>query len=96
MLRRMFFSAMLLVTASSASADDKPITFHFRDADLRKVLTQLAELRGKNIVFTDEVQGKVTIDLSDVPVDQAFRLILRQKSLFEEEDTGVIIIRPLK
>jgi type IV pilus assembly protein PilQ len=45
---------------------------------------------------SDEVQGKITIRLRNVPWDQALELILRSKSLGKEEFGNIIRVAPLK
>jgi type IV pilus secretin PilQ/predicted competence protein len=57
------------------------ISLDFKDADIQNVLRILADVSGFNIITTEEVQGKLTMRLVDVPWDQAFDAILRAKNL---------------
>src|SRR5262249_11360346 len=62
----------------------------FKDADIQNVLRVLADVSGLNIIATDDVQGKVTLHLTDVPWDQAFDLVLRTNRLEKTEDGSVV------
>lgn len=44
-------------------------------ADLRVALLLLARLAGKSIVIGPEVQGRVTLELRDVPAERALRAV---------------------
>ncbi|HLM48234.1 MAG TPA: type IV pilus secretin PilQ, partial [Myxococcaceae bacterium] len=74
----------------------KRVSFEFKDIDIQNLLRVIAEISKKNIVVADDVSGKVTIRLRNVPWDQALDLILRTKSLGKEEVGNIIRIAPLK
>ena len=57
----------------------KKVSFEFKDIDIQNLLRVIAEISKKNIVVADDVAGKVTIRLRNVPWDQALDLILRTK-----------------
>jgi hypothetical protein len=71
------------------------ISLDFRDADLRLVFRRIAEEANKNIVVSEEVQGRITLRLTDVPWDQALDLILqaRQLAKIQEGNTLRIVTR---
>lgn len=52
------------------------IDLDVQDADIRNVLRLLAEVGGVNIVVNDQVKGKVTLRLKNVPWDQALDLLV--------------------
>jgi type IV pilus assembly protein PilQ len=68
------------------------ITLDFHDIDVRNLLRLIADVSKKNIVVADDVTGKVTVSLRNVPWDQALDLILRTKGLGKEEMGNVIRI----
>ncbi|MBN1205737.1 MAG: type IV pilus secretin PilQ [Myxococcaceae bacterium] len=74
----------------------KRVSFEFKDIDIQNLLRVIAEISKKNIVVADDVSGKVTIRLRNVPWDQALDLILRTKNLGKEEVGNIIRIAPLK
>jgi hypothetical protein len=74
----------------------EPITLHLRDADLKNVLLAFAEITRTSIAVDPDVSGAVTLDLIDVPWDQALDLILNQHGLAKQVEGRVTFIRPLK
>ena len=71
-----------LAPAPSAPVyNGQKISLDFKDADIQNVLRVLADVSGLNIIATDDVQGKVTLHLTDVPWDQALDLVLRTNRL---------------
>jgi type IV pilus assembly protein PilQ len=74
----------------------KRVSFEFKDIDIHNLLRLIAEVSKKNIVVADDVQGKVSIRLRNVPWDQALELILRSKGLGKEELGNIVRVAPLK
>lgn len=58
-----------------------PVTLEYQEADIRDVLQVMSIRSGVNIICGSDVTGDITISLTDVPFDQAFRTILSLKSL---------------
>ncbi len=58
------------------SYSGRKISLDFKGADIQDILRILAEVGGVNIVAGDDVKGKITIRLIDVPWDQALDIIL--------------------
>lgn len=72
------------ITAASTperAYDGKRITLEFKDADILNVLRIIADVAQRNIVATDDVSGRVTIVLHDVPWDQALDILLKSTGL---------------
>ena len=63
-----------------------PISLSLKDADLVEVLRSFAKLAGTNIIIDPRVNGRVTLELKDVPWDQALFVILKTHGL--GVDTG--------
>ena len=74
----------------------KRVSFEFKDIDIHNLLRVIAEVSKKNVVVADDVQGRVTIRLRNVPWDQALELILRSKGLGKEEIGNIVRVAPLK
>jgi type IV pilus assembly protein PilQ len=74
----------------------KKISFEFKDIDIHNLLRLFAEVSKKNVLVADDVAGKITIRLRNVPWDQALEIILRSKNLGKEEMGNIIRIAPLK
>jgi hypothetical protein len=66
------------------------ISLDFKDADIQNVLRILADVSGLNIITTDDVQGKITMRLVEVPWDQALDSILRARGLERVRDGNII------
>lgn len=72
----------------------KRISLNFQDIEVREVLAIIAEFTGLNLVASDSVQGNVTLNLSDVPWDQALDLVLRSHGLASRKNGNVLIVAP--
>lgn len=62
-----------------------PITLDYSDADVREVIDMLAVKAGINIIYGDDVTGTVTISLSKVPFDEAFKTLLNVRGLAAQQ-----------
>jgi len=75
--------------AEKKAGEEKPaaqytgqnIALDFKDADIKNVLRLIADACNYNIITSDNVKGKVTIKLKDVPCDQVMDIILDTNSL---------------
>jgi len=72
------------------------VTFDFKDIDIRNALKLIAEMSDLNIIMSDDVDGKMTMRLVDVPWDQALDLILSARGLGKERQGNVMRIAPTK
>ena len=70
-----------LITGIAPGYTGEKISIKFKDADIRDVIMYLCKVGGLNVVFHPEVSGKITIDLKDVPWDQALDLVLKLNKL---------------
>lgn len=72
------------------------VSLDFKDADVHNVLRLLAEVSKLNIVATDDVRGKVTLRLFDVPWDQALDIVLQVLGLESSQEGNVLRISTVK
>ena len=77
-----------------ASLTDKniPVTLSLRDSDVTQVLRMFADKAGLNIIFAQDVSGSVTMDLVDVPLNDAFELIMEMNQLYYLIDNNTLIV----
>jgi type II secretory pathway component HofQ len=68
------------------------ISLDFKDADVVNLLRILAAESGRNIVIGDDVKGKMSISLRNVPWDQALDTILTTRGLQKIETGNVLRI----
>jgi type IV pilus assembly protein PilQ len=73
-----------------AGYSGRRITLDFHDIEIRNLLRLIADVSKRNIVVADDVTGKVTVALRNVPWDQALDLVLKSKGLGKEEMGNVI------
>lgn len=75
--------------------ENRPVTLQFRDAATKMVFEVLARQTGVNFIFDKDVKsdGKTTIFVQNVPVEQAISLILSQNALGQQvlSDNMVLI-----
>jgi len=70
------------------------ITLSLKDADIRDVIKTFAVLTDLNMVVDPSVRGSVTLELRDVPWDQAFELILHINGLDFHMTNNVVYVAP--
>jgi type IV pilus assembly protein PilQ len=87
-------STPILVAQPSGQYTGRKISLDFRDADIRNVLGFIADVAELNIVVGNDVKGRVTIRLVDVPWDQALEVILQSESLGVKRTGNVLWIAP--
>src|SRR5712664_3018379 len=78
--------------ASAPASGAKLISLDFKDADVVNLLRILAAESGKNIVIGDDVKGKMSITLRNVPWETALETILEARGLQKIERENLIRI----
>ena len=73
----------------------EPISLTLKEADIRDVITTFAALTQREIIVDEGVSGEVTIELREVPWDQAFDVVLRINNLGWEAEGGIMRVAPL-
>jgi hypothetical protein len=72
-----------------------PISLSLREAPLLEVLRAFAQIAGFNLVLDPRVPNEpVTVELKDVPWDQALQVILKTHGLAAEVDGRLWLIEP--
>jgi type IV pilus assembly protein PilQ len=70
------------------------IDLDFKDADIHNILRLLSDVGNVNIITSDQVQGRVTIRMKNVPWDQAMDVILRAKGMGQVREGNLIRVAP--
>jgi len=73
----------------------RKLSLDFKDADIKNILRLIAEVSNLNIIAGDDVTGKITMRLMDVPWDQALDVILQARSLGMSRVGNVIRVAPI-
>lgn len=84
------------LTTQERQFTGEPITLTLKDADIKDVLRTFATLTNLNIVVDPGVGGTVTVELHDVPWDQALDLILRINGLDYILENNVLRVAPIQ
>ncbi len=71
------------------------ITLSLRNSDVKQVLRMFADKAGMNVVFHSSVEGEVTLDLVNMPINDAFKLVLQITGLnyYTQGNTLVVIAK---
>jgi type IV pilus assembly protein PilQ len=72
----------------------KKLSLDFKDADIKNILRLIAEVSNLNIIAGDDVTGKISMRLVDVPWDQALEVILQARGLEKRRAGNVIRVAP--
>jgi len=80
----------------AAEPEPKPdrVTLDYRDADLSNVLRSLSYSYNLNLVTSSDVKGKVTVNLTDVTIDEALEAILTANGLTYSRRGNIVYINP--
>ena len=70
------------------------LSINFQKIEVRAALAVIADFTGINFVTSDSVTGEITINLKDIPWDQALDVIMRSKGLSKRQTGNVIWVAP--
>ena len=87
------FAAREITTGKKVYVGE-PINFSLRDADIKEVLRTFAKISGLNMVIQPGVSGPVTVELEQVPWDQALEIILKTNNLGYEIEGNIMRVAP--
>lgn len=71
---------------------DSVVNLSLRDADVTQVLRMFADQAGMNIIFASGVEGTVTMDLVDIPLEEALKLVVSTNNLFYDIQANTIVV----
>jgi type IV pilus assembly protein PilQ len=84
-----------VVTDRGEEYTGERISLDFQDADIHNIFRILHEVSGKNFVIGDDVKGKVTLKLVNVPWDQVLDLVLKMNKLGTVVEGNIVRIATL-
>ena len=85
-------NALILEGDISITKGNPKISLSLRDSDAQQVLRMFADKAGLNIIFHDSVSGKVTMDLVNVPLNDAFKMVLQITNLTYYIDNNTMVV----
>lgn len=72
----------------------KTLSLNFQNISVRSALQLLAQFAGINIVISDSVAGNVTLNVKNIPWDEAMDILLQTRNLGEYKIGDVTLIAP--
>ncbi len=90
------YNSGLTLTGNAGLTDiNQNITLSLRDSDVKQVIRMFADKAGKNVIFHSSVSGKVTMDLVDTPINDAFNLVLEVAGLryYVQNNTLIVLAK---
>lgn len=85
-------TVLLFWTTPVWAFNSNPVDITVNDTPVRDVLMAMARVAGVNMVIDDSVTGSVTIQLADVPFDDALDIVTQTKGLTYERVGNVIMV----
>src|SRR5574344_2262459 len=80
----------------SITKNNSKINLSLRNSDVQQVLRMFADKAGLNIIFHDSVKGKVTLDLVNVSLNDAFKLVMQVNNLTYYVDHNTMVVMDAK
>jgi type IV pilus assembly protein PilQ len=74
----------------------RPISIQVNEANVQDVINFIADESGVNIVISEDVQGRISLKLRQIPWDQALVIVMRTKGLGYVRQGNVIRITRLE
>jgi len=84
--------AAVLAASTPRQSSGKRVNMRLKDADLVNVIRFIADITGENIIVSEDVKGKVTLNLRNVPWEQALDTILRSRGYDKVKQHNIIRI----
>lgn len=70
------------------------ISWSFSDLPIKDFLKLIGEEFGLNILMSESVTGTISLNIKDVPVDQALDIVLQKKGLSTRKQGNVVYVAP--
>ena len=83
-------------SAATQKFSGKRITLDFVNADIHSIFRLISHVSNLNIVTGDDVSGRVTVRLQNVPWDQALAAVLQAKGLGSQKFGNIIRVAPIE
>lgn len=87
-------TSQVALTADSKAYHGKLISLNLNNLPIADVLKILAEENNLNLVTSDSVAGAITLNLQDVPWDQALEIVLQIKGLDKRLNGNILLVAP--
>lgn len=82
--------------AAAPRSSGRKMSIDLQEADIHVVFRFIADFADINIITSDDVQGKVTVRLKDVPWDEALGAVLQAKGLGAQRYGNILRVAPIE
>lgn len=96
LLAAALLTSILVSPRLASAATPHRLDLDVKDAELHNVFRLLADVGKVNIVVPDDVKGRLTLKLSQVPWSQALEVVLRSKGLGVEKNGNIYYVDTLE
>jgi len=79
-------------TSTNVESTAKRISLDAQDTDTRDVLKMIADKSGQNFLVSDEVRGKITVHLKDIPWTKALNTVVLSQGLVTRQSGDITLI----
>jgi len=83
-------------SSSSMPFSGRRISLDFVNADIHSIFRLISHVSRLNIVASDDVQGQVTVRMTDVPWDMALAAVLQSKGLGSQRFGNIVRVAPIE
>ncbi|WP_341838855.1 hypothetical protein [Chitinophaga caseinilytica] len=98
----MKLSTILLLTvclqAAAASVSGQNVTLRVKNATLKEVFRKIQQQTGLDVFLDEsflEKAGRVSIDVTNIPVEEVLDICLKEKPFFYTIQQGRIVVKPI-
>jgi type IV pilus assembly protein PilQ len=89
------FTIAIYSWAVAAGDVAQQISVNFPNIQTRDLLHLLTEHSGKNVIISEKVSGKISVNLHKTPWREALDIVLQMRGLVKRETANVIFIAPI-
>ncbi|MBP2653907.1 MAG: pilQ [Firmicutes bacterium] len=83
----------LLFVNGVCLASDSPVTLNVENAEVRDILAAIAAVDGVNIIVDETVKGKISLNITDMPLDEALNLVVKTRGYTcQRMPNGAIVV----
>lgn len=91
---RILLTVMPVLFQTQVGAQDNNVSLSFQDVEVRVVLQLLADDNHLNLVVSEAVTGSITLQLENVPWEQALQAVLQSRNLDRQLLGNVLYVAP--
>lgn len=95
LLLAMIVNLAFSITPSIANSKGPLVSFELRDVELRDLMRAIGQEHGINIIVDEQVTGRVTVSLRNVPLWDAIDSILKGKGYTYIKDANIVRVIPV-